>query len=321
MVPSDPRPGQNNADFVERPALYIGPVIDCHHHLWDLSMGRHPWLAEGGMTALGDLSYLRHDYLPADFASDATGTGVVASVCVEALWDSPNGPMEEIAWFDSLDRPAGVAGRYVAKADLAAPDVEIQLERLAAHPRVAGVRQTIRWHPDPVRRMSDRILTDDPAWLAGVGRLQAHGLVLELLVYPWQAQAVFDIAQSNPDLPIVVNHCSSPIDRDEAGIARWKNGLGTMARVPNVHLKLSNFAKYSAGGTIQGARDFIGPCILAFGASRCLWGSDYPVARSTLPYRDTLKLFREAIGDRPAGEQQAMLFGNTARLYRMDVAT
>ena len=29
---------------------YDGPVIDPHHHLWDLSLRRHPWLekARGG---------------------------------------------------------------------------------------------------------------------------------------------------------------------------------------------------------------------------------------------------------------------------------
>ena len=40
---------------------YQGPIIDAHHHLWDLSLGRHPWLTsdDGAIKALGDISYLR----------------------------------------------------------------------------------------------------------------------------------------------------------------------------------------------------------------------------------------------------------------------
>ena len=80
-----------------------GPAIDVHHHLWDLSMGRHPWLAPtGGLTAIGDLGYLRHDYGLEDIARDTAGSNVVATVHVEALWDPTRAPTEETAWLDSL---------------------------------------------------------------------------------------------------------------------------------------------------------------------------------------------------------------------------
>ena len=48
--------------------MYQGPIIDAHHHLWDLSLGRHRWLTdpEVGIGALGDISFMRHTYLPAD---------------------------------------------------------------------------------------------------------------------------------------------------------------------------------------------------------------------------------------------------------------
>ena len=42
----------------QRP-LYDGPIIDAHHHLWDLSGGRYPWLTkpEAAIGALGDIVY------------------------------------------------------------------------------------------------------------------------------------------------------------------------------------------------------------------------------------------------------------------------
>lgn len=70
----------------ERP-LYDGPIIDAHHHLWHLSGGHHPWLTnpEAAIPALGDIGFLRRDYLPQDYATDIAGQGVVASMHVEAV--------------------------------------------------------------------------------------------------------------------------------------------------------------------------------------------------------------------------------------------
>ena len=299
---------------------YHGPVIDVHHHLWDLSMGRHPWLTpEGGPTSLGDLAYLRRDYLPTDFEADSAGQNIAATVCVEALWDRMRDPFEEVAWWDTLPRRDGIAARYVAEADLTAPSADARLARLAAHPRVAGVRQTIRWHPDPARRWTEGAPIDDPDWQRSVASLPEHGLLLELLMYPWQADAVSRLAARCPEVTMVVNHCSSPIDRDPAGIARWREGLAAMAQAPNVSIKLSNVPAYADEPTTEGARAVVQPIVAAFGAERCLWGSDYPVARRTLPYGATVTLFRSAIADLAEGKQQAILFGNAARLYGLSV--
>lgn len=298
--------------------VYTGPLIDAHHHLWDLSMDRHPWLRlGGGPTALGDLAYLRHDYLPEDYLRDSAGVDVAATVCIEALWDRAHDPDEEIAWLDGLDRPERVATRYVAAADFAAPDAAARLRRLAAHPRVAGVRQAVRWHPDPARSWASRDLMDGPAWRQGAAGLAREGLVLELLMSPWQAKAVHRLASDLPDLTIVVNHCSSPIDRDAEGLDRWRRGLEAMAEAPNVHLKLSNFVAYAENPSLDAARAVLLACLDAFGARRCLWGSEYPVARKMMSYQGVTDLFRRAIGILPDADQAVILFGNAARLYRL----
>lgn len=292
------------------------PIVDAHHHLWLYESGRYPWLRPGGgPQSLGDLAYLRSNYLPGDFANDCAGQNLVASIVVEALWDTARDPFEEIEWLDSLPRIGGIASRYVAFADLASPGVSARVAKLAGHERVAGIRQTLRWHPDPSRRWSEARLTDDPAWRRAVGLLQDAGLLLEILTYPWQAEDVGRLAHDYPHLAIVVNHCSSPIDRDEAGIARWKAGLTTMASAPNVHLKVSNFVGYVTDSSVKAARNVIQPCIGAFGAERCLFGSDFPVARRAMSYSDMCDLFRAAISDRPPAEQQAILSRNASRLY------
>ena len=83
--------------------MYAGPVIDAHHHLWDLSMGRHRWLSPGASAGpLAALAAIAEIYLVDDYRRGATGQNVVATVHVEALWFGD--PAEETRWLDTLDK-------------------------------------------------------------------------------------------------------------------------------------------------------------------------------------------------------------------------
>ena len=130
--------------------LYDGPIIDPHHHLWDLRLGRHAWLAptarDGG--GLGDLAPLRRNYLPQDYLSDARGHNVVATVHVEASWDAGD-CLGETRWLEALDKIGGVASRYIAHVPLASVGAPALIEAHAAFPRVAGVRDILSWTEDP----------------------------------------------------------------------------------------------------------------------------------------------------------------------------
>lgn len=301
--------------------LYDGPIIDAHHHLWDLSLHRHPWLTgeDPATAALGDLSYLRHDYLIGDLLADSAGRRIVGTVHVEALWDRGRDPVEETAWLDSLSRPEGIAGRYVASVPLAHPDAAATIARHAAHPRVAGVRETIRWHPDPAKRWSADGIVEDPAWRRGLAHVSARGWVLELLMNPYQAGQVAALAAAFPGQTIVVNHCASPSDRDAAGWARWRDGLARMAAHPNVAIKLSNASAYAAGTSDDALAAIIRPCLDAFGPARSMFGTDYPVARRTMGYGAICDAARRILADLAPAAQRAVFHDNAARLYHFNV--
>ncbi len=306
--------------------LYNGPIIDAHHHLWDLSGGRYPWLTnpEAAIPALGDIGFLRRNYLPPDYAADILGQGVVASVHVEAVWDPARSPVEETAWLDVLPRPPGIAARYVVAApaanakrfgELAAPNVAALLDGHAASPRVAAVGETIRWHPDPAKRWTRRGLVHDPAWRRGLAQLARHGWALDLLMNPHQAEEVAALAREVPGQRFIVNHCGTPIDRDAEGLARWRAGLRAMGRQPNVAIKLSNFAAYATERTWEADRDTLRICIDPFGSGRCMFGSNYPVARRSMGYTALCTRFREVAAEYDPAEQHALFYGTAARLY------
>lgn len=297
--------------------MYDGPVIDAHHHLWDLSLKRHRWLVEDdpALAALGDISFMRKTYLPADYLTDAAGTNLVGSVHIEAVWDRRRSPVEETAWLEMLDRPSGIATRCIAYAGLASPGAEALLEAQAAFPRVAGVRETIRWHPDPAKRWTEAGIVASAAFRRGVGLLQRHNFVLELLMNPYQAAEVADLARAFPSQRILVNHCGTPVDRDEAGLAFWRQGLRTMAACPNIALKVSNFGAYGPDKSLPALRATVMSCIEAFGTQRALFGTDYPVARRNMTYRAMVEAFSEIISGFSADEKRALFCDNTRAWY------
>jgi predicted TIM-barrel fold metal-dependent hydrolase len=299
---------------------YEGPIIDAHHHLWDMSLGRHPWLTseEGAIKALGDIGYLKRDYLIDDYLADIGAQEVVGSVYVEAAWDRTRPPIEEIAWLECLPKPGKIASRCIGFAPLKSPDIEASLEALAAHPSLVGIREVIRWHPDPARRWTEAGLVDDPAWRRGLTRLGAHDLILELLMNPYQSDEVARLAAAHPTQTFIINHCGTPIDRDAEGLARWKNGLAKMGTLDNIAIKVSNFGAYGQERNLASWRETVMTCVDAFGTKRSMFGSDYPVARRSMSYQEICESFKDIVAELSAQEQRDLFHDNAARFYGFD---
>jgi predicted TIM-barrel fold metal-dependent hydrolase len=297
---------------------YEGPIIDVHHHLWDISLGRHPWLTspDHAIKALGDITYLKRNYLIDDYLADIGKQKVVASVYVEAAWDRARPPFEEIDWVEGLKKPGDIAGRTIGFAPLKSPDVEARLEVLAVRPSLVGIRETIRWHPDPARRWTEAGIVDDPAWRRGLEGLRHHGLALELLMNPYQAEEVARLAAAYPDQLFLINHCGTPIDRDEAGIELWKTGLALMGKRENIAIKVSNFGAYGTDRSFAALKATVMTCIEAFGTRRSMFGTDYPVAKRHMSYDDMCERFKDIIEELSPQEQRDLFHDNAARHYR-----
>jgi predicted TIM-barrel fold metal-dependent hydrolase len=299
-------------------ARYDGPIIDAHHHLWDLSLGRHPWLTsdDAGIKALGDIAYLRRTYLPSDYLEDVGPQNVVGSVYIEAVWDRTRPPTEEVEWLETLEKPRGIGARAIAWANLRADNPDAVFGALAAHRGVVGIRETIRWHPDPAKRWAERGIVDDPLWRRGLASMQANGLHLELLMNTHQAEEVARLARDFPAQTFVVNHCGTPTECDEAGMKHWRDGLHRMAEQPNVAIKLSAYGNYATDHSLPALACVVDMIVRAFGPERAMFGTDYPVGRRHMSFQDMCERFKDVVADRPAEEQRALLHDNAVRVYR-----
>ncbi len=289
--------------------LYAGPIIDPHHHLWDRGLGRHAWLAAATEPPLAQ------NQLPADYRAAAAGHDVVATVHVEAAWDADD-PDGEVRWLDALDKPDGIAARYVAHAALAQPDVQAVLARHGAHERIVGIREILSWHPDPARAFAmRREIMNVAAWRRGLALLPRYGLSFDLMITPWQAEDAARLAADFPDVAFVLNHCGSPIDRDADGMVRWRAGLARLAAEPNVAIKISDLVAYDPRATLESLRTVVLACIDAFGTERAMFASDYPVVALHAGFDETYTAFKRIVAGFSDAECTALFIENARRIY------
>ena len=300
-------------------ALYRGPIIDAHHHLWDLSGGAYPWLGAERRAEMvfGATAPLVRDYLIDDYLADIASQNVVKSVHVEAGFD-PARPWEETRWLQDIADRRGFPHGIVAGAPLRDPDLPTILARHRAYPNLRGIRGVASWHQDPKLRFVDRAdLMSDPAWRRGIATVRDHGLSLDLLVNGGQLGEVARLATAFPDLTIIVNHAGSPVDRDTEGLAKWREGLDRIAAAPNVAIKISDLAAYDHAWTIESYRPIVRAILGIFGTERCLFGSDFPVAGLHGSFARHFDAFRDIVADLPPVAQRNLFHDNAARLYRV----
>src|SRR5687768_14361146 len=110
-------------------------MIDAHQHFWSYHPTEYEWIDD-------TMAPLQRDFLPRDLQPEMDRTGVAACVAVQARQS-----LEETRWLLELaDTHPFVAG-VVGWVDLQADDVDAQLERMAAHRKIVGVRHVVQAEP------------------------------------------------------------------------------------------------------------------------------------------------------------------------------
>ncbi|RPJ43197.1 MAG: hypothetical protein EHM21_11850 [Chloroflexi bacterium] len=166
---------------------------------------------------------------------------------------------------------------------------------------------------------------EDGAWLYsedGQAIFQAAadlGLLASLACYPHQLRAIRKIAERFPQVPVLLHHLGHPT-LGNGSLAENLEQILLCAEVPNIYIKLSGFAYAS-----ERSWDFPYTAVLEivkaeyehFGPRRMCWGSDYPVVRYYMTYRQSLEAFRAHCNFVPAEEQEWVLGKTLAELLRL----
>lgn len=173
----------------------------------------------------------------------------------------------------------------------------------------------------------------DPPGAAQLGHRM--GLSFDAWLYHPQLADVGDLAAAFPDMTIILNHVGSPIlggpyagRRDEV-FTEWKSAILAVARHPNVVVKLGALPIRLPGGSHDRAmppnseevatawRPYLETCIEAFGPSRGMFESNFPVQRRWCSYAVVWNAFKRLTQGASAEEKADLFSGTAARAYRI----
>lgn len=280
-------------------------LIDTHVHLWDPARLLYPWLA--------DLPRInaRHDL--AVFDEARAGREVEAMVFVECTGAMDDAvARREVEWVQDVARADTrlrgiVAHASVERGEAARP----HLEWLAAQPLVKGVRRLIQHEPDPA-------FCAQPFFVEGVRQLARYGLSFDICIYHHQLPAAVELVRACPEVTFVLDHIGKPPIR-EGRLDPWRGHLRALAALPNAVCKLSGVVTEADpdSWTPDDVRPYIDHAVEAFGFSRLLFGSDWPVLRLAGDYPGWAHLVDEAVRHASDGDRLKLFRTNAERVYRL----
>ncbi|HEY1999109.1 amidohydrolase family protein [Paraburkholderia sp.] len=295
-------------------------VVDPHIHLWDLKTHHYPWLANPGVSFVGDARELQHDYLIGDLLADAGEIEILKTVHVEANHDLTD-PVEETRWLQSVASEAkarGMPNGIVAAVDLAAANAPEILEAHASFANTRGVRQILNVHRDPLFDYIGRHLMREPLWRENFALLRRHDISFDLQLYPSQMDEAAALACKHPDTQFVINHAGMFVDRCSVpGYRAWRDGMRKMAGCRNVAVKISGLAMFDHQWTVESLRPYVLETIDTFGVERSMFASNFPVDRLFGTYEKLWHAYASIVRDASEAEQDALFRRNAERVYRI----
>lgn len=280
-------------------------LVDSHVHFWDRGRFRYDWLTDASPA-------LQRDFLPEDLAPELvalTRVRPAGLVFVQADCRSQQGAAE-VEWAHRLARSGADLLGVVAHVPLEKGLwCEPELERLVrTAPLVTGVRRLLQ--DEPPGFVTDRAL------VAGTQLLARHGLVMDLCVRQPQLGEVVDLVDRCPDVLFVLDHLGKPRVAPEE-FAPWAAALTRLAERPNVRCKLSGLMSEAQPGrrTSSDVRPWLAHALTAFGTSRCMFGSDWPVLAGVASYHLWCETVLDAISGLSEEQRRSVLSGTAAATY------
>ncbi|MFF8018689.1 amidohydrolase family protein [Streptomyces sp. NPDC007929] len=283
-----------------------GPLVDAHHHLWDLGRRPQPWLDAPGHERI------RRDFGVHDLRAAArrtlAGRRLTSTVAVQCVASE-----EETRDLLALAAENPLIGAVVGWADLACPAIEDRLDALVEAPGGRFLRSLRHLVQDEA----------DPAWLQrpaverGLAALGDRGLAYDLLIRSHQFTQAVRLAQRLPQLPLVLDHAGKP-PLASGTLTAWARGIRRLAEHPQVMCKVSGLVTEADhdNWTVDDIRPVWDVLLDAFGPDRLMFGSDWPVCVLAGGWNRWAATVEELLEGCSAAETSAILAGTATGFYR-----
>jgi len=254
------------------------PVIDAHHHFWDLQHCHYPWLmARGVKRFFGDPTPIQKNYLPLDLLNDAKAVNLVGSVHIQ-VGVAEEDSVKETEWLQSLHEADGrFPAAIVAFADLEDPDFPAILAQHQQSSAFRGIRQIVGRHPSEDSASGTADVLHSTLFAKHLDLLAEHHHSFDLQLTEAQYDQAFEVFSKVPDLSLVLCHFASPWDQSADGFERWRRSMQQFSSLPNCTLKLSGFGMFNAEWSTADIQPYLNEALELFGVNRLMAGTNFPV--------------------------------------------
>lgn len=285
------------------------PLIDAHHHVWDLERHPQPWLEAS------EHHILRHSFDPEDLRSAATraiaGHELAGTVLVQAI-----ASVAETLDLLALAEREPLITAVVGWADLASPAIGDQLDELLSAPGGRHLRSLRHLVQDE----ADQRWLQRPDVAHGLRALAERGLAYDILIRSHQFPQAIRLAEDQPGLPLALDHAGKP-PIATARLGDWERQIRRLAAYPRVVCKVSGLIteadrKHWDVADLQPVWDVL---LSAFGPERLMFGSDWPVANLAGGWDRWAEAIEQLLNGCTETETAAILGGTATAFYRLEL--
>ena len=310
------------------------PIVDAHHHLWDL---RH--LAGNPIFRFEQKVYLCEEIVADINRGGHNITKTVFAQC--GAFYRQDGPAEmRCVGETEFVHGIGAMSRSGIYGDTRLCEGIFSTADLRLGKAVEPVLQAHLRASDNFRGIRSAFPSDlNATFLEGFALLAKYQMSFDNWSPDYERlPTLAKLAAQNPDVTIIVNHLGGKIDAraDEATFNHWRACIDAVARQPNTVMKLGgaqmqidgwepefHMHKRDTPMSSEAFCELLFPyyqaAIDSFGPDRCMFESNFPVDRECISYRtlwNTFKRIAQKAGMSEA-EKKSLFSGTATRAYRL----
>jgi L-fuconolactonase len=273
--------------------------IDSHQHFWHFDPVRDSWIDD-------EMKEIRRDFLPQDLAPILKENNIDGCVAVQAdQSEAQNAFLLDLAASNYFIK--GIVGWV----DLRASNVEERLGYYKQYSAMKGFRHVLQGEAN-----RSLMLTDE--FKRGIELLEGFGYTYDILIFPDQLKFTEEFVGAFPHQRFVIDHIAKPPIK--AGrIDEWEKDIRAVASHYNVCCKVSGMvteADYK-GWKAEDFTPYLDVVFDAFGPSRLMYGSDWPVCQVAGGYQKMIGLVQDYTAKLSEHEQKLFWGENAIKFYNL----
>ncbi len=272
-------------------------IIDTHHHFWNYNPVEFDWIDN-------DMNSIRQSFLPKDLKKTIADSNVSGVISIQARQIE-----EETKWLLSLAQQNDFVKGIIGWLPLTTDSIQQKLEQYSKNKWLKGLRHVIQEEKNP-----EYIL--QKSFNRGISLLNKYNLIYEILIFENQLPYTIRFVDMHPEQTFVLDHIAKPKIRQNE-IESWANNIKELAKRDNVTCKISGMvteANYKLW-TPEQLHPYFDVVLEAFGPSKLMFGSDWPVCLVATQYKEWIKLFIKEISIFSQEDQEKILYKNAFEIY------